>query len=119
MANIVLETRPVGSVEGDFFVKSYQRGYRWGKEEVIRLLEDIYSNGSGKNYYLQPIVIRREDNRFELIDGQQRLTTISLFMAAIYTRLKEYKDFMDEDDEDVLPALRKSLKSGLSPNEMK
>ena len=36
MANIVLETRPVGSVEGDFFVKSYQRGYRWGKEEDNR-----------------------------------------------------------------------------------
>ena len=55
----------------------------------------------------------------EVIDGQQRLTTVSLFLAAIYTRLKGHKDFMDEDDEDILPALRKSLKSGLSPNEMK
>lgn len=55
----------------------------------------------------------------EVIDGQQRLTTISLFLAAIYTRLKEYKSFMDEDDDDILPSLRKSLKSNLSPNEMK
>ncbi|MBQ4292748.1 MAG: DUF262 domain-containing protein, partial [Muribaculaceae bacterium] len=55
----------------------------------------------------------------EVIDGQQRLTTISLFLTAIYTRLKEYKDDLSEDDEDVLPSLRKSLKSKNSPNEMK
>jgi hypothetical protein len=55
----------------------------------------------------------------EVIDGQQRLTTISLFLTAIYTRLKEHKDDLSEDDEDVLPSLRKSLKSKNSPNEMK
>lgn len=54
-----------------------------------------------------------------MIDGQQRLTTISLFLTAIYTRLKEHKDEMSEDDEDVLPSLRKSLKSKNSSNEMK
>lgn len=55
----------------------------------------------------------------EVIDGQQRLTTISLFLIAIYMRLKEHKNEMSEDDEDLLPSLRKSLKSKNSPNEMK
>ena len=55
----------------------------------------------------------------EVIDGQQRLTTISLFLSAIYTKLKENKEYLNEDDEDVLPSLRKSLKSSISPNEMK
>ena len=55
----------------------------------------------------------------EVIDGQQRLTTISLFLTAIYTRLKEHRESLSEDDEDVLPSLRKSLKSKNSPNEMK
>ena len=45
-AEIKLETKLVGSIEGKFYVPSYQRGYRWGKEEVTRLLEDIYVNGA-------------------------------------------------------------------------
>lgn len=40
---IILDTKLVGNVQGVFYVPSYQRGYRWGKEEVTRLLEDIYS----------------------------------------------------------------------------
>ena len=74
-AEIILDTKLVGDVQGVFYVPSYQRGYRWGKEEVTRLLEDIYTNGP-KTYCLQPVVVRRDGGRFELIDGQQRLTTL-------------------------------------------
>ena len=42
--NIKLGTKLVGEIEGKFLVKSYQRGYRWSKDEVIRLLEDIKQN---------------------------------------------------------------------------
>ena len=77
MKEIVLEAKLVGAITGEFYIPSYQRGYRWGKEEVYRLLEDIYSNGTD-NYCLQPIVVRKEGERYELIDGQQRLTTIYL-----------------------------------------
>lgn len=74
---IVLDTKLVGSITGKFYIPSYQRGYRWGEEEVTRLLEDILANGPN-NYCLQPVVVRRDGDRFELIDGQQRLTTIYL-----------------------------------------
>ena len=43
---IKLEPKLVGSIEGNFFVPSYQRGYRWGQDEVRRLLEDVSANGS-------------------------------------------------------------------------
>lgn len=77
MENIKLETKLVGSIEGDFFIPSYQRGYRWGTDEVNRLLDDVYANGT-KNYCLQPVVVRKDGERYELIDGQQRLTTLYL-----------------------------------------
>ena len=76
---IKLETKLVGSIEGDFYIPSYQRGYRWGPDEVTRLLDDVYTNGT-KNYCLQPVVVRRDGDRFELIDGQQRLKTIFDFL---------------------------------------
>lgn len=80
---INLEAKLVAQVTGEFFVAAYQRGYRWGEIEVKRLLEDILSNGD-KPYCLQPIVVRREGERFELIDGQQRLTTLFLLYTYMH-----------------------------------
>ena len=94
---INLGTKLVGNITGDFYVPSYQRGYRWGETEVIRLLDDIYSYSTSsdgkKSYYLQPIVVRKSGDRYELIDGQQRLTTIYL----IYHYMNEMSNgFIDE-----------------------
>ena len=75
---IILNTKLVGDIRGDFFVPSYQRGYRWSETEVVRLLDDIYSTEGKRNYCLQPVVVRKNGDLYELIDGQQRLTTIYL-----------------------------------------
>jgi len=72
---------PVSEISGSFFVPAYQRGYRWGRLEVRQLLDDVTAS-EGKRYYLQPIVVKRmPDGRLELIDGQQRLTTLHLMLA--------------------------------------
>ena len=88
---IILETKLVGDIKGTFFVPSYQRGYRWGKDEVLRLLDDIYQNGK-KNYCLQPVVVRNNGESYELIDGQQRLTTLYL----IYKYVRSVNPFFPE-----------------------
>ena len=89
---IHLEPKLVNNIKGTFFVPSYQRGYRWGTEEVLRLLNDVHSNGK-KNYCLQPVVVRRNGDTYELIDGQQRLTTLYL----IYRYMKNKNpDFIGE-----------------------
>jgi hypothetical protein len=90
-SEIKLETKLVGSIEGLFRVPSYQRGYRWGSEEVTRLLEDVYTNGT-KNYCLQPVVVRKAGDYYDLIDGQQRLTTIFLIYQYMH---KTSGGFMD------------------------
>lgn len=69
-----------------FFVPSYQRGYRWTDFEVWALLDDIWEfdtqNGT-LEYCLQPLIVRRQDDKFEVVDGQQRLTTLFIFMRII------------------------------------
>ncbi len=76
--NAFLDTKLVGDISGEFIIPEYQRGYRWRNEQVSLLLKDIWENGN-TNYCLQPVVIKKNgENRYELIDGQQRLTTIYL-----------------------------------------
>lgn len=106
---IKLETKLVGEITGNFLVPSYQRGFRWGADEVSRLLEDVYSNGvkedKKKNYCLQPIVVRRNaENEYELIDGQQRLTTIFLIYKFLH---KESFGFMKEPSFSLFYQTRK------------
>lgn len=80
----------------NFFIPDYQRGYRWGQLQVTQLMDDLTEffspNGKGNFYCLQPVVVKElsdeekqtyhlhsdtEDNHwYEVIDGQQRLTTI-------------------------------------------
>ncbi len=75
-----LGTVLVGDISGGFYIPSYQRGYRWEPIHIRMLLSDIYDNGS-LNYCLQPIVVKPlECDRHELVDGQQRLTSIYLIL---------------------------------------
>lgn len=92
--NYKLEYRPIGfgrnpdtdeenqGLKGTFFIPAYQRGYRWTAHEVNKLLDDIGESAAEKTrrrYSLQPIVVKkRGDDSWELIDGQQRLTTLWL-----------------------------------------
>ena len=89
-------TKVIGDLKDHrFFVPSYQRGYRWTKHEVNALLDDIFefSTEGGKRYCIQPLIVkRREDGSFEVVDGQQRLTTIYIFMK-IAEEKTEYLPF--------------------------
>ena len=77
-AEATLEPRLVGKISEQFFVPGYQRGYRWGHDEVTRLLNDIWESRN-QSYYLQPVVVKAQPGgAWELVDGQQRLTTLFL-----------------------------------------
>lgn len=81
---MAIDKKTIGDLKGHrFFVPSYQRGYRWTEFEVTALLDDVseFSTEGDKRYCIQPLIVkRREDGSFEVVDGQQRLTTIYIFM---------------------------------------
>jgi len=84
-----LKRKIIGNLRGRFFVPSYQRGYRWSNEDVLRLLDDIWES-DGSQYSLQPVVVKlhiecddESQREWELIDGQQRLTTLYLILEYI------------------------------------
>ena len=78
----------------NFNVPAYQRGYRWDKLNVTDLLDDllefIQDGSSGKFYCLQPLVVKKIGvNQYNVIDGQQRLTTIFIILKYLENLLKE------------------------------
>ena len=76
-----------------YYVADYQRGYRWTTQQVTQLLEDLWEffhrNGRDENafYCLQPLVIKPTAEHLEVVDGQQRLTTILLILNYFNQRL--------------------------------
>lgn len=67
--------------EDNYVVPIYQRNYAWGEDQITQLLQDIYdaSQNEGSNYFIGSLVVLlRTDGIFEVIDGQQRLTTLHL-----------------------------------------
>lgn len=88
-----------------FVIPSYQRGYRWEEKQVVDLLEDIYEfakQDKEDSYYLQPLVVKpckwtaaegTEVDAWEVLDGQQRLTTLRLiFMYIFENGLMKYEE---------------------------
>lgn len=95
MRSSSLALRPVSDLLSErFYIPAYQRGYRWTARQVTELLNDIstfrdeVADAEKQNFYcLQPVVVvTREDGAWELIDGQQRLTTVHLIISALKTQ---------------------------------
>lgn len=86
-----LEERIIGDIKGEFLIEAYQRGYRWSKDEVEFLLNDIDEIPDGQKYCLQPVVVKKRGQNndrngiYELIDGQQRMTTLYLIIKHLST----------------------------------
>lgn len=80
-------------IKEKFVIPTYQRGYRWDEQQVTDLLNDVYefmdkgNIQNGEYYCLQPIVVKkREDGKYDVIDGQQRLTTILIIQKYLGKR---------------------------------
>lgn len=87
----------------DFLIPDYQRPYAWTEDECTTLWEDLLNfaipEGNADNfntndeYFLGPIVtFRNDNNQLEIIDGQQRLTTLMLMLRAFYSRFEYPQD---------------------------
>ena len=62
----------------------YQRNYAWGREEIYALIKDVHDSLEKSVYYIGTLVTyKRDENIFEVIDGQQRLTTIYIILKAL------------------------------------
>lgn len=96
-----------------YAIPRYQREYTWKKEQWESLFDDVQENDPG--YFLGSIICINQTSdtlavqRLEVVDGQQRLTTLSLLFAALYQSLKSYEKDLDEDQRAELTNLKRKL----------
>lgn len=99
--------------KADFLIPDYQRPYAWSEEECQTLWEDIFDFAipegdstkfnSEDEYYLGPIVtFKNDNNKLEVIDGQQRLTTLMLLLRAFHISFGEMKDENSKKIKDLI-----------------
>lgn len=106
MSKLNIDQKTIKSLFGDkksnFIIPDYQRPYAWGDKECQTLWDDLFAfsfpedeEGNpdpglfnpDEEYYLGPIVtFKNEDGYLEVIDGQQRLTTLMLLLRAFYSK---------------------------------
>jgi uncharacterized protein with ParB-like and HNH nuclease domain len=100
-----------------FTIKDYQRGYKWKAQQVLDLIQDIDGFDPAKDgpfYCLQPLALMPTDDsgEYEVIDGQQRLTTIYIILSVI-NGVKPHFEISYETrnaSETFLPSILESLK---------
>lgn len=106
-----------------FYIPSYQRGYRWTEQQVLDLLNDIleFRNKKSGFYCLQPVVVKKLSNGYwELLDGQQRLTTLFIilkyfegilsddyFIEEIYSISYQTRETKENNSKDFLELINK------------
>ena len=96
-----------------YAIPRYQREYTWGKNQWENLFDDVLENDPG--YFLGSIICINQSTdvlsvqKLELVDGQQRLTTLSLLFASVYHTVKKHEADLDEDQRVELINLKRKL----------
>ncbi len=97
-----IELKSISELLGKhFYIPSYQRGYRWEEQQITDLLNDIFEFQTkisrrkvdvGEFYCLQPLIVNKRENEvWEVVDGQQRLTTIYILLSYLKEAIKLLK----------------------------
>lgn len=76
-----LELLPIGEIlKKELVIPEYQRPYKWKEETILKLLDDIKNNQNKKEYRIGTLILHKEKEEYNIVDGQQRLVSISIIL---------------------------------------
>ena len=97
-----------------FYVPEYQRNYAWEDKQINDFFDDFKTNynGANKKYYYGTILLQSIENegskeKFDIVDGQQRLTTLIVFIKCVLDRIAKIKNRSDSFDDEALSGIVK------------
>ena len=76
-----------------YVIPLYQRAYAWEDKQLLQLLEDIQDVSEGANYYIGSLIVSEQLGKYEVVDGQQRLTSLYLLLNCLGIKVNSTLSF--------------------------
>lgn len=94
-------------------IPDYQRPYSWEDDQVEQLWDDIYSamESGDESYFLGPVILIKTKDRYEVVDGHQRLTTLTILFCVVRDFYKEKLENLDGIDRTLINKVQNAVKS--------
>ena len=84
---IIDENENLFDLEGEYVIPLYQRAFAWEERQLDQLVEDIIDIPDNSKYYIGSLIVSRNGNKYEVVDGQQRLTSLYLLLSCLGKKL--------------------------------
>ena len=103
-------------LSGNFIrVPNYQRAYSWDKDKQVKQflidLDDYIDSGSTTPYYFGHFLFeKKSEDLYNIIDGQQRLTTIEIFLSSVFKRLASIRPLTEDEKETKEDVIKRNSK---------
>lgn len=89
MSELVTELQIIGEENNifdtdiNYIIPLYQRAYAWEDKQLVQLIEDIQDVAEDANYYIGSLIVSKQSGKYEVVDGQQRLTSLYLLLNCL------------------------------------
>lgn len=81
--HIIGENNNIFDTDMEYIIPLYQRAYAWEDKQLTQLVEDINDVAEDANYYIGSLIVSKQSGRYEVVDGQQRLTSLYLLLNCL------------------------------------
>ena len=95
--HILEEEKNLFDTDIDYIIPLYQRAYAWEDKQLTQLVEDISDVFDDANYYIGSLIVSKQGSKYEVVDGQQRLTSLYLLLNCLGMDVKHTLTFACRD----------------------
>ncbi len=81
--NILSQNKTIFDTDKEYVIPLYQRAFAWEEKQLTQLIEDINDVADDANYYIGALIVARQEDSYEVVDGQQRLTSLFLLLNCL------------------------------------
>lgn len=94
---IIEDNKTIFDKDDKYVIPLYQRAFAWEDTHLVQLIDDIKDFDENDNYHLGSLIVARDGNKYEVVDGQQRLTALFLLISCLGKKIKRTLSFECRD----------------------
>ena len=91
--NVLDSDKTIFDTDMEYVIPLYQRAFAWEDKQLTQLIEDITDITDETNYYIGSLIVSKQNNKYEVVDGQQRLTSLYLLLNCLELDVKDTLTF--------------------------